>query len=116
MEAAFIQGHVYFLVHRIAPRSSMTLGPAQTTVLRPVYLSDGTGSLLLHRTYYGHMTVSPDLYPASGHMMMSPDVYQLNGYLPTPSNEQHQGSSYLPSVSYSLDHLDRLDYQVILFD
>ncbi|KAF3860954.1 hypothetical protein F7725_001209 [Dissostichus mawsoni] len=60
--------------------------------------------------YYGHMAVSPDLYSANSHMMMS-DVYPPNGYLPISSNDQHQGNSYLPSVSYSLDHLDRLDYQ-----
>jgi len=47
-------------------------------------------------------------------MMMSPDVYTPNGYLPTSSNNQHLGNSYLPSVSYSLDHLDRLEYQVSL--
>ncbi len=67
----------------------------------------------LHRPYYGHMTVSPDLYSANSHMMMSPDVYPPNGYLPRSSNDQHLGNNYLPSVSYSLDHLDRLDYQVI---
>ncbi|XP_074537922.1 uncharacterized protein LOC141799558 [Halichoeres trimaculatus] len=60
--------------------------------------------------YYSHMTVSPDLYSASSRMMMSPDVYPPNGYL-TRSNEQQLGHSYLPSVSYSLDHLDRLDFQ-----
>ncbi|XP_059188534.1 serine/arginine repetitive matrix protein 1-like [Centropristis striata] len=57
------------------------------------------------------MTVSPDLYSANSHMMMSPDVYSPNGYLPRPANEQPVGGGYLPSVSYSLDHLDRLDYQ-----
>uniref|UniRef100_UPI0037E7D920 uncharacterized protein n=1 Tax=Semicossyphus pulcher TaxID=241346 RepID=UPI0037E7D920 len=60
--------------------------------------------------YYGHMTVSPDLYSANSQMMMSPDVYSPNGYLPR-SNDQHLSNNYLPSVSYSLDHLDRLDYQ-----
>ena len=70
--------------------------------------------LPLHRPYYGHMTMSPDIYSANSHMMMSPDVYQPNGYLPRSSNDQHPGNSYLPSVSYSLDHLDRLDYQVIM--
>ncbi|XP_065817544.1 uncharacterized protein [Labrus bergylta] len=60
--------------------------------------------------YYGHMTVSPDLYTANSRMMMSPDGYAPNGYL-ARSNDQHPGNSYLPSVSYSLDHLDRLDYQ-----
>lgn len=59
------------------------------------------------------MTVSPDLYSANSRMMMSPDVYPPNGYLPRPSNDQHPSNNYLPSVSYSLDHLDRLDYQVI---
>ncbi|TKS65868.1 PDZ domain-containing protein 4 [Collichthys lucidus] len=44
--------------------------------------------------------------------MMSPDIYPPNGYLPRLSNHQHPGNTYLPSVSYSLDHLDRLDYQV----
>ncbi|XP_031694807.1 uncharacterized protein LOC116377338 isoform X1 [Anarrhichthys ocellatus] len=63
--------------------------------------------------YYGHMTMSPDLYSTNSHMMMSPNVYSPNGYLPRSSNDQHPGNSYLPSVSYSLDHLDRLDYQVI---
>ncbi|XP_034721529.1 PDZ domain-containing protein 4-like [Etheostoma cragini] len=72
------------------------------------------------------MTASPDLYSADGRMMMSPDVYNPpsgylcrssneqhlgNSYLSRSSNEQHLGNSYLPSVSYSLDHLDRLDYQ-----
>ncbi|KAL3975082.1 hypothetical protein ACER0C_023708 [Sarotherodon galilaeus] len=61
--------------------------------------------------YYGHMTVSPDLYPPNGHMMMPPDAYPPNGYLPRSSNDQHPGNNYLPSVSYSLDHLDRLDYR-----
>lgn len=57
------------------------------------------------------MTLSPDIYSASSHMMMPPDVYPPNGYLPR-LNEQHLGNNFLPSVSYSLDHLDRLDYQV----
>lgn len=57
--------------------------------------------------------MSPDPYPANSHMMMSPDVFPPNGYLPRLANEQHSGNNYLPSVSYSLDHLDRLDYQVI---
>lgn len=70
--------------------------------------------LPLRRPYYGHMTMSPDVYSANSRMMMSPDVYQPNGYLPRSSNDQHPGNSYLPSVSYSLDHLDRLDYQVIM--
>ncbi|XP_029013505.1 uncharacterized protein LOC114859484 isoform X2 [Betta splendens] len=61
--------------------------------------------------YYGHMTMTPDLYPTSGHMMMPPDVYPPNGYLSRASNEQPPGGGYLPTVSYSLDHLDRLDYQ-----
>uniref|UniRef100_A0A3P9IF89 Uncharacterized protein n=1 Tax=Oryzias latipes TaxID=8090 RepID=A0A3P9IF89_ORYLA len=61
--------------------------------------------------YYGHMSVSPDLYPASNHMLMQPEVYSSNGYMPTSSDERHPCNSYLPSVSYSLDHLDRLDYQ-----
>uniref|UniRef100_A0A3Q3EJY1 Serine/arginine repetitive matrix protein 1-like n=1 Tax=Labrus bergylta TaxID=56723 RepID=A0A3Q3EJY1_9LABR len=69
-----------------------------------------TSLLPLHRPYYGHMTVSPDLYTANSRMMMSPDGYAPNGYL-ARSNDQHPGNSYLPSVSYSLDHLDRLDYQ-----
>lgn len=59
------------------------------------------------------MTVSPEPYPANSHMMLSSDVYPTN-YLPTASNDQHPGNNYLPSVSYSLDHLDRLDYQVVL--
>lgn len=45
-------------------------------------------------------------------MLMSPDVYPPNGYTARASNEQHPNNNYLPSVSYSLDHLDRLDYQV----
>lgn len=45
---------------------------------------------------------------------MSPDVYPPNGYLSRPSNDQHLSNNYLPSVSYSLDHLDRLDLQVLL--
>ncbi|XP_019118866.1 uncharacterized protein LOC109139484 isoform X1 [Larimichthys crocea] len=80
--------------------------------------SYSAGSVLLEQwdkdmmPYYGHMTVSPDLYSTSSRMMMSPDIYPPNGYLPRLSNDQHPGHTYLPSVSYSLDHLDRLDYQV----
>ncbi|XP_029994318.1 uncharacterized protein LOC115422246 [Sphaeramia orbicularis] len=62
--------------------------------------------------FYGHMPVSPDLYSPSTHMMIPPDVYPSNGYLSRGSgDQQHPANSYLPSVSYSLDHLDRLDYQ-----
>lgn len=61
------------------------------------------------RPYYGQVT-SPDLYPANNHLMGPPDVYPPSAYLPRPPNDQH--TNYLPSVSYSLDHLDRLDYQV----
>nr|XP_020470673.1 uncharacterized protein LOC109968630 isoform X2 [Monopterus albus] len=61
--------------------------------------------------YYGHLTVSPDPYPTNRGMMMSADVYPASSYLARPSHDQHLGPSYLPSVSYSLDHLDRLDYQ-----
>ncbi|XP_068199060.1 uncharacterized protein [Antennarius striatus] len=61
--------------------------------------------------YYGHMAASPDLYPTHGHMMMSSDVYPPNGYLARSSDDHLTNSHYLPSVSYSLDHLDRLDYQ-----
>ncbi|XP_068454074.1 uncharacterized protein [Clinocottus analis] len=61
--------------------------------------------------YYGHVTMSPDLYSTNSHMMMSPDVYPPTGYSSRSSSDQHPGSNYLPSVSYSLDHLDRLDYQ-----
>lgn len=74
-----------------------------------------TWSFPLNRPYYGHMSVSPDLYPASNHMLMQPEVYSSNGYMPTSSDERHPCNSYLPSVSYSLDHLDRLDYQVSWF-
>lgn len=59
------------------------------------------------------MTASPDLYSNDDAMMMPPNAYPTNGYLARSSNEQHPGDNYLPSVSYSLDHLDRLDYQVI---
>ncbi|CAK6977201.1 uncharacterized protein LOC122981750 [Scomber scombrus] len=72
---------------------------------------EGQGDGYSAGPYYGHMTIPPDMYQASGHMMMSPDVYPPNGYLPRGSNDQHPGNTYLPSVSYSLDHLDRLDYQ-----
>ncbi|KAK2850898.1 hypothetical protein Q5P01_007174 [Channa striata] len=72
---------------------------------------EGQGDGYSAGPYYGHMTVSPDLYPTNGRMMMSPDVYTPNGYLPRSLNDQHPGNHYLPSVSYSLDHLDRLDYQ-----
>ncbi|XP_051914716.1 uncharacterized protein LOC127596363 isoform X1 [Hippocampus zosterae] len=34
------------------------------------------------------------------------------GYLSRGSTSQHHTTNYLPNVSYSLDHLDRLDYQV----
>ncbi|XP_077937482.1 uncharacterized protein LOC120829633 isoform X2 [Gasterosteus aculeatus] len=57
------------------------------------------------------MTASPDLYSNDDAMMMPPNAYPTNGYLARSSNEQHPGDNYLPSVSYSLDHLDRLDYQ-----
>lgn len=57
-----------------------------------------------HRPYYGQVTMS--------HMMGPPDVYPPSAYLPQPPNNQHTNNSYLPSVSYSLDHLDRLEYQV----
>ncbi|XP_054654949.1 uncharacterized protein LOC129194064 [Dunckerocampus dactyliophorus] len=40
---------------------------------------------------------------AANTVMMSPDTY--------PTSQHHHGSNYLPSVSYSLDHLDRLDCQ-----
>ncbi|XP_038134280.1 uncharacterized protein LOC119778911 [Cyprinodon tularosa] len=71
---------------------------------------EGQGDVYGAGSYYGHMTVSPEPYPANSHMMLSSDVYPTN-YLPTASNDQHPGNNYLPSVSYSLDHLDRLDYQ-----
>ncbi|TNM86605.1 hypothetical protein fugu_006835 [Takifugu bimaculatus] len=61
--------------------------------------------------YYGQVTMSPDLYPASNHMMGPADVYLPSAYLPRPANEQHTNNNYLPSVSYSLDHLDRLEFQ-----
>lgn len=57
-----------------------------------------------HRPYYGQVTMS--------HMMGPPDVYPPSAYLPQPPNNQHANNNYLPSVSYSLDHLDRLEYQV----
>lgn len=59
--------------------------------------------------------MSPDLYSANNHMMRPPDIYLPSAYLPPPHNELHTGSSYLPSVSYSLDHLDRLEFQVTSF-
>lgn len=65
-----------------------------------------------HRPYYGQVTMSPDLYPASNHMMGPADVYPPSAYLPRPAHDQHTNNNYLPSVSYSLDHLDRLDFQV----
>lgn len=66
-----------------------------------------------HRPYYGQVTMSADVYPASSHMMGPPDVYPPSAYLPRAPNEQHtNNNNYLPSVSYSLDHLDRLEYQV----
>lgn len=46
------------------------------------------------------------------HMMGAPDAYPPSAYLPRAPNDQHASSNYLPSVSYSLDHLDRLEYQV----
>lgn len=46
------------------------------------------------------------------HLMGPPDVYPPSAYLPRPPSDQHPNSNYLPSVSYSLDHLDRLEYQV----
>ncbi|XP_037335504.2 uncharacterized protein LOC119222746 [Pungitius pungitius] len=70
----------------------------------------GQGDAYAAGSYYGHMAASPDPY-SNDHMMMPPNVYPPNGYLARSSNEQHLGDNYLPSVSYSLDHLDRLDYQ-----
>ena len=64
----------------------------------------------LHRQYYGHMTRSPDMY--SDHMMMTPELCQANEYRPSMSDDQPSAHSYMSTVSYSLDHLDRLDYQV----
>ncbi|KAF7646915.1 hypothetical protein LDENG_00180710 [Lucifuga dentata] len=78
--------------------------------LRPLGLIEGQGGKEEDYSpshYYSHLTVSPDLYSAN--VIMSPDIYPPNSCLPRPS--QHPGSNYLPSVSYSLDHLDRLDYQ-----
>ncbi|XP_069383703.1 uncharacterized protein [Paralichthys olivaceus] len=72
---------------------------------------EGQGDAYSAGPYYGHMTVSPDLYSTNSRMMIPPDVYAPSGYPPRSSNDQHPGSSYLPTVSYSLDHLDRLDYQ-----
>ncbi|KAM7410747.1 hypothetical protein PAMA_020945 [Pampus argenteus] len=72
---------------------------------------EGQGDSYNAGPYYGHMTMSPDMYSANSRMMMSPDVYPPNGYVSRGSNDQHPGNNYLPSVSYSLDHLDRLDYQ-----
>ncbi|XP_077410572.1 uncharacterized protein LOC144040328 [Vanacampus margaritifer] len=48
---------------------------------------------------------------ADNNALMSPDTYPTNGYLSRGSSTQHHTTNYLPSVSYSLDHLDRLDYQ-----
>ncbi|KAK0146319.1 PDZ domain-containing protein 4 [Merluccius polli] len=59
--------------------------------------------------YYGHVTRSPDLY--SDHMMMTPELCIANDYRPSMSADQPSANSYLPTISYSLDHLDRLDYQ-----
>ncbi|KAJ3586056.1 hypothetical protein NHX12_012457 [Muraenolepis orangiensis] len=56
------------------------------------------------------MTRSPDMY--SEHMMMTPELCLANDYRPSMSADQPSANSYLPTVSYSLDHLDRLDYQV----
>lgn len=56
--------------------------------------------------------MSPDLYPASNHLMGPADVYPPSAYLPRPANDQRTNNNYLPSVSYSLDHLDRLEFQV----
>lgn len=64
------------------------------------------------RPYYGQVTMSPDLYPASNHLMGPADVYPPSAYLPRPANDQRTNNNYLPSVSYSLDHLDRLEFQV----
>lgn len=56
--------------------------------------------------------MTPELYATGRHVLMSPDVYPPNGYMARAPSEQHHNNNYLPSVSYSLDHLDRLDYQV----
>ncbi|XP_029993845.1 uncharacterized protein LOC115421966 [Sphaeramia orbicularis] len=81
----------------------------QWDALRVMGLMDGEDG---QGPFYGHMPVSPDLYSPSTHMMIPPDVYPSNGYLSRGSgDQQHPANSYLPSVSYSLDHLDRLDYQ-----
>ncbi|XP_061758573.1 uncharacterized protein LOC133554155 [Nerophis ophidion] len=47
---------------------------------------------------------------AANNALVSPDGYRTNGYL--SRDPTSHGSNYLPSVSYSLDHLDRLDSQV----
>lgn len=57
-----------------------------------------------HRPYYGQVTMS--------HMMGPADGYPPSAYLPRAASDQHSTNNYLPSVSYSLDHLDRLEYQV----
>ncbi|CAL8369977.1 unnamed protein product [Lota lota] len=63
-----------------------------------------------HGQYYGHMTRSPDMY--SDHMMMTtPELCLANDYPPSMSADQPSANSFMPTVSYSLDHLDRLDYQ-----
>ncbi|KAM9828277.1 uncharacterized protein LOC133149984 isoform X2 [Syngnathus typhle] len=51
------------------------------------------------------------MYTGNDNLLMSPDIFPTNGYLSRGSRTQHHTTNYLPSVSYSLDHLDRLDDQ-----
>ncbi|KAM8829617.1 uncharacterized protein ACB058_018161 [Synchiropus picturatus] len=72
---------------------------------------EGQGEGYSARPYYGHVTMPADMYPGNNRMMVTHDIFPTNGYMSRGSNEQHQPTNYLPSVSYSLDHLDRLEYQ-----
>ncbi|XP_057686593.1 uncharacterized protein LOC130912485 [Corythoichthys intestinalis] len=52
-----------------------------------------------------------NIYATNNGLMMSPEIYPTNGYQFRGSSTQHHATNYLPSVSYSLDHLDRLDFE-----
>ncbi|XP_061621171.1 uncharacterized protein LOC133473516 isoform X2 [Phyllopteryx taeniolatus] len=61
------------------------------------------------RSNAGHLY--DNMYTGNNALMMSQDIYPTNGYMSRGSSTQHHATNYLPGVSYSLDHLDRLDYQ-----
>ncbi|XP_077577835.1 uncharacterized protein LOC144199831 [Stigmatopora nigra] len=75
--------------------------------LRDIGLMEAEDSRGRYNT--GHLY--DNMYATNDGLMMSPEIYPTNGYQFRGSNTQHHATNYLPSVSYSLDHLDRLDFQ-----